>query len=44
LKQSARIALTISWLEAADSVIRVLDRFEPVEPVILSETKFSECP
>jgi len=30
--------------EAADSVIRVLDRFDPVEPAILSETKFSECP
>lgn len=30
--------------EAADSVIRVLDRFEPIEPAVLSETKFSKGP
>jgi len=34
--------------EAADSVIRVPDRFDPIEPAILSKTyggsKFSECP
>jgi hypothetical protein len=30
--------------EAADSVIRVPNRFDPIEPTILSETRFSECP
>ena len=30
--------------EAADSVERVLERFDPIEPAILSVTRFSECP